>query len=111
MNPQLEGFWDFFEDPTAYKYLECIFDEISKTSSQPAPSNSNIKRHLADIIDAYENDDEAALPSIPSRFLPSSDEEEEQTKHTQKNKSRPHTSRLDNANISWEWWRISNREK
>ena len=41
-------------------------------------------RRLADIIDAYESDDEAALPSIPSRFLPSSDEEEEQTKHTHK---------------------------
>ena len=84
MNPQLEGFRDFFEDPTADKYLECIFDEISKTSSQPGPSKSNVKRRLADISDSDESDDEAALPSTPSRFLPSSDGEEEQTKHKNK---------------------------
>ena len=80
MNPQLEGFRNFFKDPTADNYLACIFEEISKTSSQAAPSNPNTKRRLADILDSDDGDDEATLPAIPSRFLPSSDDEEEDTK-------------------------------
>ena len=84
MNPQLEGFRDFFNDPTADNYLKCIFDEISKTSSHAGPSKSNIKRHLADIIDSDESDNEAALPPIPRRFPESSDEKEEQVKQKKK---------------------------
>ena len=83
-NPQLEGFRDFFNDPTADNYLQCIYQEISKISSQIGPWKSNIKRCSADIIDSDESDDEAALPPIPSRFLASSDKEEQETKHKKK---------------------------
>ena len=73
MNPQLEGFQDFFNDPTADNYLQCIFDEISRTSSQASPWKSNVKTHLADIIDSDESDDDDVLPPIPRKFLASSD--------------------------------------
>ena len=85
MNPQVESFRDFFNDLTADdSYLQCIFEEISKTSSRAGPWESNIKRCLADIIQSDKSDDEAALSPISSRFLASSDVEEEQTKHTKK---------------------------
>ena len=84
MNPQLEGFRDFFNDPTADNYLKCIFDEIWKTSSQAGPSKSNTKRRLADIIDSDKSDDKAVLPPIPHRFPESSHEKEEQVKQKKK---------------------------
>ena len=46
MNPQLEGFKNFFDDPTADNYMNCVFKEISNTYSQPDPSRSNTKRCL-----------------------------------------------------------------
>ena len=91
MNPQLGGFKDFFEDPTADNYMNCVFKEISKSYSQATPSKSNTKRCLAEIYDSDDTDDERVLPPVPSRFLPSSDEEvEEQPKKKKgkKNKKR-----------------------
>ena len=89
MNPQLGGFKDFFEDPTADNYMDCVFKEISKSYSQAGPSRSNTKRRLAKIYDSDDSDDERVLPPVPSRFLPSSDEEaEEQPKKKNAKKSK-----------------------
>ena len=89
MNPQLGGFKDFFEDPTADNYMDYVFKEISKSYSQAGPSRSNTKRRLAEILDSDDSDDEKVLPPVPSRFLPSSDEEaEEQPKKKKVKKSK-----------------------
>ena len=89
MNPQLGGFKDFFGDPTADNYMDCVFKEISKSYSQAGPSRSNTKRRLAKIYDSDDSDDERVLPPVPSRFLPSSDEEaEEQPKKKKAKKSK-----------------------
>ena len=86
MNPQLEGFSNFFKDPNADNYLEWIFKEIEKPSSQAGSSKPNIQRRLAaGILDSHDDDEEMALPAIPSRFLPNSDKEEILTKSKMKN--------------------------
>ena len=82
--PTVRGFLDFFKDPTADNCLECIFEEIVKTSPPAGPSKPNTKRHLTDILDLDESNDEAALPAILSRFLPSSDKEYVQIKTKKK---------------------------
>ena len=89
MNPQLGGFKDFFEDPTADNYMNCVFKEICKSYSQAAPSKSNTKRRLDEIYDSDDTDDDRVLPPVPSRFLHSSDEEaEEQPKKKKGNKNK-----------------------